>query len=108
MQELTNIVQSLITFINAVAVPLVFAVAFIVFLFGVFRYFIAGGANPEKRKEGTQLIMYSVIGFAVMISVWGLVNLVVGTFSFTSTTRPALPSFNNTGTGNSATPNSGT
>lgn len=110
MKQLTDIANSLITFINNVAVPLVFAVAFIVFLFGVFRYYIAGGANPEKRKEGTQLIMYSIIGFAVMIVVWGLVNLVVGTFGFTNNTRPALPTFsgtsNTTGIGNgSATQN---
>lgn len=103
MQTLTNIAQSIITFINTVAVPLVFAVAFIVFLFGVFRYFIVGGANAEKRKEGTQLIVYSIIGFAVMIVVWGLVNLIVGTLGFTNNTRPPLPTFSNTSTDNSTT-----
>ena len=96
MQQLTDIANSIISFINTVAVPLVFAVAFIVFLFGVFRYFIAGAAKPEKRKEGTQLILYSIIGFAVMIVVWGLVNLVVGTFGFKDTSRPNLPTFGNT------------
>lgn len=96
MDTLTKVIGSVITFINNVAVPLVFAVAFIVFLFGVFRYYIAGGANPEKRAQGTQLIMYSIIGFAVMIVVWGLVNIVVGTLGFTDKTRPPLPAFGNT------------
>lgn len=94
MQQLTAIATSIIAFINGVAVPLVFAIAFIVFLFGVFKYFIAGGANPEKRKEGAQLVLYSVIGFAVMIAIWGLVNLVVNTFGFRSSTTPPLPTFN--------------
>lgn len=93
MDQLTKIATDLVNFINTVAVPLIFAVAFIVFLFGVFRYFIVGGANPEKRKEGTQLIVYALIGFAVMICVWGLVNLLVGTLGFTNNTRPALPTF---------------
>ena len=108
MEQLTKIATSIIDFINNVAVPLVFAVAFIVFIFGVFRYFIAGGANPEKRKEGGQLIMYSVIGFAVMIAIWGLVNLIVNTFGFDSKARPDLPTFgapsnSTTGAGSSAT-----
>jgi|GEM_PF-2857679 len=97
MEQLTKIASSLITFINTVAVPLIFAVAFIVFLFGVFRYYIVGAANAEKRKEGTQLIVYSLIGFAVMIVVWGLVNLIVGTLGFTDNTRPCLPTFDNSG-----------
>lgn len=100
MQQLTNIASSIVTFINAVAVPLIFAVAFIVFLFGVFRYYIAGGANPEKRKEGTQLIIYALIGFAVMIVVWGLVNVIIGTLGITNNNRPPLPTFSNTGSGN--------
>jgi len=93
MDTLTKLGTSIITFINDVLVPLVFAIAFIVFIFGVFRYMIAGAADPEKRKNGTQLILYSVIGFAVMISVWGLVNLLVGTFGFDSNARPCLPTF---------------
>lgn len=110
MQQLTNIANSIITFINNVAVPLVFAVAFIVFIFGVFRYYIAGGANAEKRKEGTQLIMYSLIGFAVMIVVWGLVNVIVGTLGITNNARPALPTFSGTGSdaGTVQSPSSGT
>jgi hypothetical protein len=96
MTKLTALITSFIDFINNVLVPLVFAVAFIVFIFGVFRYFIAGAANPEKRKQGTELIMYSVIGFAVMMSIWGLVNLAIGTFGFDNTNRPCLPTFNAT------------
>lgn len=98
MQQLTAIAQSIITFINQTAVPLLFAVAFIVFLFGVFRYFIAGGASDEKRKEGRTMIIYSVVGFAVMIVLWGLVNLIIGTLGFSDTTMPKLPTFNSTGT----------
>jgi hypothetical protein len=93
MKKLAEIISSFIDFINGVLVPLVFAIALIVFLFGVFRFFIAGADNPEKRKNGTSLILYSIIGFAIMVSVWGLVNLVVGTFGFDNTSRPCLPTF---------------
>ena len=35
-----------------VAVPLIFAVAFIVFIWGVFKFFILGGGNEEQREGG--------------------------------------------------------
>jgi hypothetical protein len=73
--------QTVITIINTVLVPLIFALAFIVFLWGVFQVFIAGAADEEKREQGKSLMIYGLIGFFVMVSVWGLVNLLVGTFN---------------------------
>lgn len=93
MKTISGAITNIISFINDVLVPLVFAVAFIVFLYGVARYFIAGAADPEKRKNGRDIIIYSVVGFAVMMSVWGLVNLVKNSFGFDSNARPCLPTF---------------
>jgi hypothetical protein len=75
----------IISLINNVFVPLVFAAAFIVFIFGVFQYFIAGGADEEKRESGKSLMLWGIIGFFVMVSVWGLVNILRGTFNLTNT-----------------------
>ncbi len=78
-----NNVQDLAAFainlINNVAVPLIFALAFLVFIWGVFQYFIAGAGNEEKRDTGKQFMLYGIIGFFVMISVWGLVRILTGT-----------------------------
>ena len=68
----------LIGLINNIAVPVVFALAFIIFIWGVFTYFIAGGSDQEKRDKGKQLMLYGLLGFFVMVSVWGLVNILVG------------------------------
>ena len=76
--------------INGVLVPLVFAVAFIVFIWGIFQYFILAGGNEEKRKQGQDLMLYGLIGFFVMVSVWGLVNILVGTFDLNKV-LPQLP-----------------
>jgi Type IV secretion system pilin len=84
--------------INGILVPLLFAVAFLTFLWGIFEYFIAGGANEEKRKQGKSFILYGLIGFFIMMSVWGLVNVVVNTFGLGSgenngnQTAPTYPS----------------
>lgn len=77
--------QGLIGLINNVAVPLLFALAFIVFIWGVFQYFIAGGHDEEKRETGKSLMLWGIIGFFVMVSVWGLVNILRGTFNFNNT-----------------------
>ena len=69
----------IVDFINNILVPLIFALSFVVFIFGIFRYFIAGAANEEKRKSGRDIMIYGIIGFAVMITVWGLVHLLTGT-----------------------------
>lgn len=75
-----NIGTGIISLINNVFVPLVFAAAFLVFIFGVFQYFIQGGADEEKRESGKSLMLWGIIGFFVMVSVWGLVNILRGTF----------------------------
>ena len=95
---LGNFIVWIIGFINSVLVPLIFALAFIVFIWGIFQYFIAGGADEEKRKEGKKFALYGIIGFFIMISIWGIVNLLVNSTGFDNKSRPALPTFGTTGT----------
>ena len=76
-----ELAQFVIDFINNILVPLVFALAFIVFIFGVFQYFILGAGNEEKREKGKSFMIYGIIGFFVMVSVWGLVHILTGTIS---------------------------
>lgn len=95
-----NFIGFIIETINRVLVPLIFAIAFIVFIWGIFQFFIAGAADEEKRKQGKQFILYGFIGFFLMVSIWGIVNLLVGTFGFGGAGRPALPFFGSpTGSG---------
>src|SRR4051812_731630 len=82
--DVQSLGQTIISIINTVLVPLIFALAFIVFLWGVFQYFIAGAADEEKREGGKSLMIYGLIGFFVMVSVWGIVNLLLGTFNLNS------------------------
>jgi NADH:ubiquinone oxidoreductase subunit 2 (subunit N) len=86
--------QFIINFINTVAVPVLFAIAFIVFIYGVFQYFILGRGNEEKQGEARTLILYGLIGFFVMVSVWGLVNILLGSVRLNSNvpSYPATPS----------------
>ena len=80
-------------FIDRFLIPLLFAIAFLVFIFGVYNYFIVGGGDKEKRQEGRNYILWGVIGFVVMIAVWGIVNLLINSLGFDVRNRPPLPSF---------------
>lgn len=85
--------NTIIGLINNVFVPVLFAIAFIVFLFGVFQYFIQGGSDEEAKEKGKSLMLWGLIGFFVMVSVWGLVNIIRGTFNLNNTpqTLPTAP-----------------
>jgi fumarate reductase subunit D len=84
---------TIINIINNVLVPVLFAVAFIVFIWGAFNVFILGANDEEAKTRGKNLMLYGLIGFFVMVSVWGLVNILVGTFS-TNNALPTLPKAN--------------
>ncbi|HYE23297.1 MAG TPA: pilin [Candidatus Paceibacterota bacterium] len=87
LQELGSFIIDLI---NNVAVPLVFAIAFIVFIWGIFQYFIQGGHDEEAKDKGKSLMLWGLIGFFIMVSVWGLVNILTGTLN-TDESIPELP-----------------
>lgn len=86
-----SVFATVLTLINGYIVPLIFAIAFIVFLWGLYQYFIAGGADEEKRKQGRQLLIWGLLGFVLMFALWGLVHIILSTFGLNAITRPCLP-----------------
>ncbi len=74
--------DNIVEFMNGTLVPLVFAVAFLVFIWGMFKTFILGGSDPGKQEEGKQLMLYAIVGFVIMVSLWGIVNLLSEGFGF--------------------------
>jgi len=90
VDSLQDLGAFIIDLINNVGVPLVFAIAFIVFIWGVFQYFVAGGHDEEAKDKGKSLMLYGIVGLAVMASVWGLVSIVTGTVELNNT-PPDLP-----------------
>ncbi|MDB5237374.1 MAG: hypothetical protein JWL88_476 [Parcubacteria group bacterium] len=89
-------IVSIIDFINRFLVPFVFAIAFALFLFGVFQFFFLKGTDSKARTEGRGFIIGGIIAFAVMLSVWGLVNIIKGSIPGLSQGQPDLPTFNAT------------
>jgi hypothetical protein len=103
MNEIAGPFNLFIQLIDFVVVPFIFALSFVVFIWGVYTYFIAGAGNDEKRKEGRSFILYGLIGFFIMVSLWGIINLFADTFGFNRDSRPDTPEFGSTGSGASNT-----
>src|SRR3989344_9261806 len=79
----------IINVINNILVPVLFAIAFIVFLWGAFKTFIIGANDATVKESGKNLMLWGLIGFFVMVSVWGLVNILTGTVSFGNGNGPS-------------------
>lgn len=80
--EINTFFGKITTFINSVLIPLVFAVALLAFIWGMFKFFILGGHNEDKQSEGKSLMIYAVVGFVLMVSIFGIVNLIADGLGF--------------------------
>ncbi|MDB5244818.1 MAG: hypothetical protein JWN18_688 [Parcubacteria group bacterium] len=89
--NLCSIANTFLYLINNVLVPLLFAIAFIVFLYGVFKKYIWSKGDAGAVDEGHMLILWGIIGFVIMISIWGLVNVVANTFGLAGYSAPRTP-----------------
>ena len=90
--NICQVASTILYIINFVLVPVLFAIAFIVFLWGVFKTYIWSRGDETAVTQGHKLIFWGVIGFVVMISLWGLVNVVANTFGLAGYGAPRPPS----------------
>ncbi|MEK7227447.1 MAG: hypothetical protein AAB641_00970 [Patescibacteria group bacterium] len=70
-------------------IGLAFAVALLVFFWGIFQ-FINSETTDAKRDEGKRKIFYGLLGMFIMISAFGLIRLILNTFGITP---PSYPGF---------------
>jgi len=73
-------------------IPFLVLAATALFLWGVVRYLTAGG-DENRLKEARGLIIYGILGLAVMVAVWGFVYIVID-FIFNTETIPNIPGGN--------------
>ena len=69
-------------------IPLLFAVATVVFLYGIVMFIKE--ENAEQKEMGRQFMLWGVVAFAVMFGVWGLVGVLENTFGIANVV-PQLP-----------------
>ena len=65
--------------INDIIVPIIFAFAFVVFIWGIVKYFFINNGDEAKISEGKQFALWGILGMVMFLSVWGFVNLLLST-----------------------------
>lgn len=89
--EFETLLRNILEFTNTVLIPFIIGIGFLVFVWGMFVYFIAGGANDEKKEKGKSLMIYATLGFVLIIIFWGVVNFVVSSIGLEGETLDDTP-----------------
>lgn|SRR3989344_4237679 len=76
--NLTEILNKFGELIN-LATPIVVALALLYFFWGLAQY-ILNASNEEKKKEGKAIMIWGILALFIMVSVWGIINVVRTTF----------------------------
>ena len=80
--EIGSFLTTILGFINNILIPVVIGLALLVFIWGMFNYFILGGGDEGKRADGRQLMLYSILAFFMMVAIFAVVNLLTEGFGF--------------------------
>lgn len=77
--EITKFLNSVNEHILNPIIMLLFAIATLVFVYGIFQ-FINSASADSKRDEGKQKILWGLVGMFIMFGAYGLINVILGTF----------------------------
>ncbi|MFA6274164.1 MAG: hypothetical protein WC662_03305, partial [Candidatus Paceibacterota bacterium] len=95
--KLGDLVSYVTCIILKSVIPLIFALAVAMFVWGVVMYVI-NTSEEAKKAKGKMFMIWGIIALTVMVSVWGLVAILGNTFGIT-TIVPQLPGTSSTGGG---------
>lgn len=70
-----NAISPLMVHIVNPIIEVLFAVAFVVFAYGVL-HLVFGEPDSDARTKGKLSAIYGVIGMFIMIAAWGIINLI--------------------------------
>ena len=97
---LWNLFSIVMDFLSQAVIVLV-ALAVVFFLYGILKY-ITAGDDEEKRGKMKNVMIYGIIGLFVMISFWGIVNILINTFELDTYPYVDVPYFYGSGTSGSS------
>jgi len=78
---------------NTTIIPLIFAIGIFFFIWNAARYFVFQGSTEAGQDQAKRLMLYGIAALVIMLSLWGVVNMVSGAFGIGRGT-PICPDFN--------------
>jgi hypothetical protein len=83
---LDTLVQSIGRLVR-LALPVVVGIALLAFFWGLAKFIFQQG-NEEQKTEAKKIMIWAVVAFFVMVSVWGLVGFLQRAFGINPTSTP--------------------
>lgn len=77
-QTLLDTVGFLNAFVNSL-IPLAISLALLMFFWGLIKYLFKIGGD-DAQKEGIRTMIWGVAALFVMVSIWGIINILRSTF----------------------------
>lgn len=68
---LNGVIANIIGLINDV-IPVLFALALLMFLYGCFRYIVSAGGSGEGGVGARDAIVWGLVALVVIFSLWGI------------------------------------
>ncbi len=87
MQKVYSIISKINDIIINPIILLLFSVALLYFMFGVFEYIWKSRSDPGKIKEGRSHMGWGLFGMFIMISVFGLFKILLNTVPVSERTK---------------------
>lgn len=86
-------ILNLFSRIVSALIPIVIGIAVLMFLWGVLKYVTA--SDEDGQKEARTTMISGIVVLFVMVSIWGLVNILGDTLSLNKTAPPPpqIPGF---------------
>lgn len=78
-----NLLNGIKTEIINPAIYLLLALAGVYFVWGVFT-FISNQENDEGQENGKKHMIWGIVGIAIMLSAFGIIQMIAGTFGVDS------------------------
>lgn len=88
---LEDLLINILVFSNDILIPFIIGIGFLFFVWGMFQYFIFGGADEEKKAQGRSLMVNATLGFVLIIVFWGIVNLITSSTGLEGETVKSVP-----------------
>lgn len=90
--KLSDLIGKVVGYLN-LALELMMGLAVVYFVWNVISYYIKPGST--EKNEAHEYIMWSLIGFFIILSLWGLVNILISTFDLGTGSPSSWTGINN-------------
>lgn len=88
-KSFADVVELIVSYIQMGVIPIIFGIAVVTFFYALVNYIQRSGDEKERTKA-VQLMVWSIVGLFIMLSVWGLVQIITRSFGVSNFGLPLL------------------